>query len=168
MVLIAYPGTSVTDCHSMLSNIPEEQRPQCKCDLSRLQFLLLPVFIISTNMAALMWWRHESRCVLFYCPLCVLSRNISLSLVCSNSMSVTRLSAERKFIYLSKRESVYYTELRMILRCQVLQYFLKRVIWTCTLGAVQAIGETVTYIYFPSQQGVWMSCVLIWSCCCVF
>ena len=53
MVLIAYPETSVTDCHSMLSNIPEEQRRQCKCDLSRFKFLQLPVFIISKNKAAL-------------------------------------------------------------------------------------------------------------------
>jgi hypothetical protein len=38
----------------MLSNSPEEQRPQWKGDLPRLKYLPLPVFIIGMNMAALM------------------------------------------------------------------------------------------------------------------
>ena len=58
MGLIVYPETSVTDWHSMLSNIQEEQIPQWKCDLSGLKFLPLPIFIISMNMAALIWRRH--------------------------------------------------------------------------------------------------------------
>lgn len=84
---------------------------------------------------------------------------------CSNSVSLTRLSTERKFVYLSGRESVFCTELRIILRRQVFQYLLERVIWTCTLEDFQATGDTVTHIYFPDQQGVRISCVIIRSCC---
>jgi hypothetical protein len=49
-------------------------------------------------------------------------------LACGNSVSLTRLSTERKFIYLSGRESAFCTELRMILRRQVFQYLPERVI----------------------------------------
>jgi hypothetical protein len=103
--------------------------------------------------------------MLLYCPCCVLSRSIVLLFACSNSVSLTRLSTERKFIYLSRKESVSSTELRMILCRQVFQYLLERVIWTCTLEAVQIIGDTVTRIYYPIQQCARISCILIRSCC---